>query len=44
MRVEYSMTSIGESIGLLYKSINLWQQDNIEYIKKSRLTYDQKKK
>jgi DNA-binding HxlR family transcriptional regulator len=44
MRVEYSMTSIGESIGLLYKAINLWQQDNIEYIKESRLTYNQKKK
>jgi DNA-binding HxlR family transcriptional regulator len=44
MRVEYSMTSIGESIGLLYKAINLWQQDNIKYIEKSRLTYDRKKK
>jgi hypothetical protein len=28
----------------LYKAINLWQQDNIEYIKESRFTYDQKKK
>ncbi len=42
LRVEYSMTSIGESIGLLYKAINLWQQDNFEYIKKSRLAYDRK--
>ncbi len=44
LRVEYSMTSIGESIGLLYKAINLWQQDNFETIKKSRLAYDQKKR
>jgi DNA-binding HxlR family transcriptional regulator len=44
MRVEYSMTSIGESIGLLYKAINLWQQDNIKYIEESRFTYDRKKK
>jgi DNA-binding HxlR family transcriptional regulator len=44
LRVEYSMTSIGESIGLLYKAINLWQQDNFETIKKSRLAYDRKKR
>jgi DNA-binding HxlR family transcriptional regulator len=44
MRVEYSMTSIGESIGVLYKAINRWQHDNINYIKESRLAYDQKKK
>ncbi|MBE8232433.1 MAG: helix-turn-helix transcriptional regulator [Endozoicomonadaceae bacterium] len=44
LRVEYSMTPIGESIGLLYKAINLWQQDNFEYIKKSRLAYDRKKR
>jgi DNA-binding HxlR family transcriptional regulator len=43
MRVEYSMTSIGESIGELYKAINLWQQNNIKYIKNSRLAYDRKK-
>jgi DNA-binding HxlR family transcriptional regulator len=44
MRVEYSMTSIGESIGLLYKAINLCQQDNIKYIEERRFTYDRKKK
>ncbi len=43
-RVEYSITSIGESIGLLYKMINFWQQDNIKYIEDSRLAYDQRKK
>jgi DNA-binding HxlR family transcriptional regulator len=42
MRVEYSMTSIGESIGVLYKAINRWQHDNINYIKESRLAYDQR--
>jgi DNA-binding HxlR family transcriptional regulator len=44
IRVEYSMTSIGESIGLLYKAINLWQQDNFEYIEKSRMAYDRRKR
>jgi DNA-binding HxlR family transcriptional regulator len=43
MRVEYSMTCIGESIGLLYQAINFWQQEHIKYIKESRLIYDQKK-
>jgi DNA-binding HxlR family transcriptional regulator len=43
-RVEYSVTSIGESIGLLYRAINFWQQNNFKYIKKSRLAYDLKKR
>ena len=43
LRVEYSVTSMGKSIGLLYKAINIWQQDNFDYIEKSRLNYDQKR-
>ena len=44
LRVEYSMASIGESIGLLYKAINIWQQEHFKYIKKSRAAYDRKKR
>ncbi len=43
LRVEYSITELGESIGLLYSAINLWQQKNFERIRKSRLAYDRKR-
>ncbi len=39
-RVEYSITELGLSIGIIYKGIHLWQQENYKKIEYCRKEYD----
>jgi DNA-binding HxlR family transcriptional regulator len=39
-RVEYSLTKLGLSIGVIYKAVFTWQQENYKTIEQCRHKYD----
>ena len=39
-RVEYSVSEIGQTIGEIYKFVNLWQKKHIKAIQKAQKLYD----
>ncbi|GAA0263215.1 helix-turn-helix domain-containing protein [Saccharothrix mutabilis subsp. mutabilis] len=41
-KVEYSLTPLGENVGVLMDAIRVWAEDHIEDIRTAQVTYDAK--